>query len=155
MKRTRPTKARTSKNRRAVKGRPYRQSVRETWGNMGMKARVALVGSILAFILLVSQAGGVLRTTYHTVRPYADKVTEVLVAGWQYDRAVSELRDISEQIRRLEAKKKILAVPSKQHPRGRRLNPDDTYFLQRLYRDKKKIENLLKYIDQTQMPYAK
>ncbi len=122
---------------------------------MGVKARIALVGSVLAFLVLVSQASGVLKGTYHYVRPYAERATEIVVAGWQYDRLISELRDVNEQIRRLEAQKKLLALPSEKHPRGRSLHPDDQYFLQRLYRDKAKIERALKHIDATQMPYAK
>jgi hypothetical protein len=122
---------------------------------MGLKGRVALVGSILAFLVLASQASGILRVTYHKVRPYADRATEIVLAGWQYDRALSELRDIKEKIRRLENKRKVLAVPTKKHPRGRTLHEDDQYFLDRLYRDKKKVEKTLQYIDQTQMPYAK
>ncbi len=133
----------------------YRQSAKDTWTNMGIKARVALVGSLLAFLALAGQASGVLTGTYHWIRPYADRATEIVTAGWQYDRALSELRDINEQIRRLENKKKVLAVHTRQFPRGRRLHEDDSYFLNRLYRDRKKMEQMLKYIDQTQRPYAK
>jgi hypothetical protein len=122
---------------------------------MGMKARVALCGSVLAFVVLVSQASGILKGTYHAVRPYADRATEIVLAGWQYDRLTSELRDINEQIRRLDAQKKLLAVPTRSDPRGKQLHPDDQYFLNRLYRDKLKLEKALNYIDQTQMPYAK
>ncbi len=136
-------------------GIPYRQSAKDTWANMGLKARIAVVGSVLAFLVIASQASGVLTGTYHWMRPYADRATEIVTAGWQYDRALSELRDINEQIRRLENKKKVLAVHTRQFPRGRRLHEDDSYFLNRLYRDRKKMEQMLKYIDQTQRPYAK
>jgi hypothetical protein len=122
---------------------------------MGMKAKVALCGSVLAFVVLVSQASGILKGTYHAVRPYADRATEIVLAGWQYDRLTSELRDINEQIRRLDAKKKLLEVPTHSTPRGKQLHPDDQYFLNRLHRDKMKLEKALNYIDQTQMPYSK
>lgn len=122
---------------------------------MGLKARVALVGSVLAFLVLASQASGVLSGGYHWIRPYADRATEIVMAGWQYDRAVSELRDINEQIRRLENKKKVLSTPTRKHPDGRRLSADDRYFLNRLFRDRDKVQKKLKYIDATQRPYAK
>lgn len=122
---------------------------------MGIKARIVLVGSVFAGIVFASQATGVLTGTYHAVRPYAERATEVVLAGWQYDRALSELRDVKESIRRLENKKKRLAATTRQHPRGQRLNKDDDYFLDRLYRDRKRLEKMLKYIDQKQRPYAK
>ncbi len=94
-----------SEARKAKAARPfYREGVAQTWRNMGMKGRIALCGSVLAFLVLVSQASGILRGTYHAVRPYADRATEIVLAGWQYDRAVAELRDVNEQIRRLEQK---------------------------------------------------
>ena len=152
-------KARTRKQSRARKssagGLSYRISARETWKNMGMKGRIALSGSVLAFLILASQASGILKGTYHAVRPYADRATEIVLAGWQYDRAIAELRDVNEQIRRLEQKKKILAAPTRQHPRGQRLIPDDEFFLRTLYRDREKVQKALKYIDATQRPYAK
>lgn len=133
----------------------YRISFRESLRNMGLKARVALIGSILAFLVLVSQASGILKATYHTVRPYADRATEILVSGWQYDRTRSELRDVNERIRRLEERKKILAIPTRQHPRGKTLHKDDVYELGKLYRDQRKLNQVLQYIDKTQRPYAK
>lgn len=145
-----------SEVRKAKAARPfYREGIRETWRNMGMKGRIALCGSVLAFLLLVSQASGILKGTYHAVRPYADRATEIVLAGWQYDRAVAELRDVNEQIRRLEQKKKVLAATTRQHPQGLDLSKDDKYFLSVLYRDKDHIEKALKYIDATQRPYAK
>lgn len=120
-----------------------------------MPKKIALAGSLLALLVLVSQASGVLKGTYHAVRPYADRATEIVLAGWQYDRAVAELRSVNEQIRRLENKKKILAAPTAQHPRGRRLSADDEFFLRTLYRDREKLEKTLKYIDATQRPYSK
>lgn len=153
------TKSRTrirSEARKAKAARPfYREGVSQTWRNMGIKGRVALCGSVLAFLVLVSQASGILKGTYHAVRPYADRATEIVLAGWQYDRAVAELRDVNEQIRRLEQKKKVLAAPTRQHPRGQDLSKDDRYFLSVLYRDKDTITKALKYIDTTQRPYAK
>lgn len=145
-----------SEGRKKKTARPfYREGVGQTWRNMGMKGRIALVGSVLAFLVLVSQASGILKGTYHAVRPYADRATEIVLAGWQYDRAVAELRDVNEQIRRLEQKKKVLAAPTKQHPRGLGLSKDDKYFLSVLYRDKDSIQKALRYIDATQRPYAK
>ncbi len=120
-----------------------------------MPKKIALAGSLLALLAVGGQASGVLTGAYHFARPYADRATEIVLAGWQYDRAVSELRDVNEQIRRLEEKKNVLAIPSRQHPRGRQLHPDDAYFLRRLYRDKERLQRMLKYIDQTQRPYAK
>ncbi len=120
-----------------------------------MKGRIALCGSVLAFIVFAGQASGVLTGAYHMVRPYADRTTEIVLAGWQYDRAVAELRGVNEQIRRLEQKKKVLAAPTRQRPRGQDLSKDDKYFLSVLYRDKDQIEKALKYINKTQRPYAK
>lgn len=148
-------KRRASRRKTRALEPTYRRSARQTWANMGPKARVALVGSVLAFLVLASQASGVLTGTYHWMRPYADRATEIVMAGWQYDRAVNELRDVTEQIRRLETLRKVLAVKTRDFPRGRQLSKDDEYFLGRLYRDKGEIEKKLKYIDQTQRPYAK
>lgn len=148
--------SRTRKRSQARKARlSYRKGVKETWKGMGMKSRVALCGSLLAFVVLVSQASGVLKASYHAVRPYADRATEILVSGWQYDRTKSELRDVNERIRRLEDKKKLLAVQTRQHPNGRDLTKDDHYSLGKLYRDQSKLEKILRHIDKTQMPYAK
>ncbi len=122
---------------------------------MGFKGRVALGGSVLAFFLLVSQASGILRATYDKVRPYAGRATEILVSGWQYDRARAELRDVNERIRRLNEKKKLRAIPTRQHPRGQDLSKDDQYQLDKLYRDQRKLEKTLQHIDKTQMPYVK
>ena len=155
MKKKSRTRRRSETRKASARGPSYRISARETWRNMGMKGRIALSGSVLAFLILVSQASGVLRGTYHAVRPYADRATEIVLAGWQYDRAIAELRDVNEQIRRLEQKKKILAAPTRQHPRGRSLSEDDKFFLRTLYRDREKVEKALKYIDATQRPYAK
>ena len=110
---------------------------------MGLKARVALIGSLLALILVVSQASGILKATYHTVRPYADRATEILVSGWQYDRTRSELRDVNERIRRFEERKKILAIPTRKDPRGKSLHKDDLYELDKLYRDQRKLQQIL------------
>ena len=148
MKKQARPRARSTAKKAGMPTRTYREGARETWRKMTMKGKVALCGSVLALLLLVSQASGVLVGTYHAVRPYADRATEILVAGWQYDRAVSELRDVKEQIRRLEDKKKVLAIPTMKHPRGRGLSADDEYFLGRLYRDGQKIEKTLKYIAQ-------
>lgn len=39
--------------------------------------------------------------------PYASRITEVVVAGWQADRLSNDLRDIQSRIERLSVKKKI------------------------------------------------
>ena len=122
---------------------------------MGLKGKVALVGSVLAVLVIAGQATGVLAGVYDWIRPYAGRATEIIVSGWQYDRAKSELRDVNDRIRRLQERKKIVGIPTEKFPRGRDLSKDDEYELQKLYRDQGKLEKVLRYIDKTQMPYAK
>ena len=75
--------------------------------------------------------------------PYANQSVEIIVAGWQYDRAKAELRDVTDRIERLQDRKKVV---------GRKFDPDDQKTLDRLREDKDKIERVIKQIDSTQKP---
>ena len=113
---------------------------------MNTGKKIVSIGAVCTALVAIWVAYGAARSiAVQTVGqwPYANQSVEIIVAGWQYDRAKAELRDLADRIERLQDRKKVV---------GRKFDPDDQKTLDRLREDKDKIERVIKQIDSTQKP---
>ena len=122
------------------------KKLRERWTGMNARQKIVGVGAVCTALVAVWVAVGAARSiAVQTVGqwPYANQSVEVIVAGWQFDRAKAEMRDVSDRIQRLQDRKKIL---------GGRFDPDDQKTLNGLLRDRDNLERIIRQIDSTQRP---
>lgn len=122
------------------------RKIREHWAGMSASQKIISIGAICTALVAAWVAIGTARSiAVQTVGqwPYANQSVEIIVAGWQFDRAKAELRDISDRIGRLQDRKKIL---------GGKFDPDDQKTLNGLLRDRDNLERVIKQIDSTQRP---
>ena len=113
---------------------------------MPPRRRIIAAGIVCTALVAIWTAIGTARSVaIQTVGewPYANQRVEVIVAGWQQDRAKAELRDVSERIERLQNRKA--------RSQGR-FDSDDQKTLNGLYRDRDNLERIIKEIDATRKP---
>ena len=113
---------------------------------MPLRQRIVAIGLVCTALVAIWAAMGTAKNVaVQTVGewPYANQRVEVVVAGWQQDRARAELRDVNERIERLQNRRA--------RSRGR-FDSDDQKTLDNLHRDKDNLERLIKEIDSTRKP---
>ena len=113
---------------------------------MNTGKKIVSVGAVCTALVAIWVAAGAAKSiAVQTMGqwPYANQGVEIIVAGWQYDRAKAELRDISDRVGRLQDRKKILGV---------KFDQDDQKTLNGLLRDRDNLERLIRQIDSTQKP---
>ena len=122
------------------------KKLRERWTGMNAKQKIVGIGAVCTALVAVWIAVGAARSVaVQTIGqwPYANQSVEVIIAGWQFDRAKAEMRDISDRIQRLQDRKKIL---------GSKFDLDDQKTLNGLLRDRDNLERVIRQIDSTQRP---